>query len=88
MKMKALYVNHNDETFTELTHGQALDVIFNADNAEMYGDHVNQIVDLGNEIKLELYRNNEFVPFAGYYERVKTLSELYTNISDWFEEVE
>lgn len=84
MKMKALYVNHNDETFAELTHGQALDVIFNADNAEMYGDHVNQIVDLGNEIKLELYRNNEFVPFAGYYERVKTLSELYTNISDWF----
>lgn len=40
MKMKALYVNHNDETF------------------------------------------------EGYYERVKTLSELYTNISDWFEEVE
>lgn len=31
MKMKALYVNHNDETFAELTHGQALDVIFNAD---------------------------------------------------------
>lgn len=88
MKMKALYVNHNDETFAELTHEQALDVIFNADNAEMYGDHVNQIIDLGNEIKLELYRNNEFVPFAGYYERVKTLSELYTNISDWFEEVE
>lgn len=82
MKMKALYVNHNDETFAELTHGQALDVIFNADNAEMYGDHVNQIVDLGNEIKLELYRNNELVPFEGYYERVKTLSELYTNISD------
>lgn len=77
MKMKALYVNHNDETFAELTHGQALDVIFNADNAEMYGDHVNQIVDLGNEVKLELYRNNEFVPFAGYYERVKTLSELF-----------
>ena len=88
MKMKALYVNHNDETFAELTHGQALDVIFNADNAEMYGDHVNQIVDLGNEIKLELYRNNEFVSFADYYERVKTLSELYTNISDCFEEVE
>ena len=41
MKMKALYVNHNDETFAELIHGQALDVIFNADNAEMYGDHVN-----------------------------------------------
>ena len=58
MKMKALYVNHNDETFAELTHGQALDVIFNADNAEMYGDHINQIVDLGNEVKLELYRNN------------------------------
>lgn len=36
MKMKALYVNHNDETFAELTHGQVLDVIFNADNAEMY----------------------------------------------------
>ena len=88
MKMKALYVNHNDETFAELTHGQALDVIFNADNAEMYGDHVIQIVDLGNEVKLELYRNNEFVPFAAYYERVKTLSELYTNIPDWFEEVE
>lgn len=50
--------------------------------------YVNQIVDLGNEIKLELYRNNEFVPFVGYYERMKTLSELYTNISDWFEEVE
>lgn len=88
MKMKALYVNHNDETFAELTHGQALDVIFNADNAEMYGDHVNQIVDLGNEVKFELYRNNEFAPFAGYYERVKTLSELHTNISDWFEEVD
>lgn len=88
MKMKALYVNHNDETFAELTHGQALDVIFNADNAEMYGDHVNQIVDLGNETKLELFRGVEFVPFASYYERVKNLSELYTNISDWFEEVE
>lgn len=39
LKMKALYVNHNDETFAE------------------------------------------------YSERVKTLSELYTNISDWFEEI-
>ena len=88
MKMKALYVNHNDETFAELSHGQTLDVIFNAENAEMYGDHVNQIVDLGNEIKLELYRNNEYISFEGYYERAKTLSGLYTNISDWFEEVE
>lgn len=87
LEMKALYVNHNDETFAELTHGQALDVIFNADNAEMYGDHVSQIVDLGDERKLELYRNNEFVPFAEYFERVKNLSELYTNISDWFEEI-
>ena len=31
MKMKALYVNHNDETFAELSHGQDLDVIFNAE---------------------------------------------------------
>ena len=88
LRMKALYVNHNDETFAELTKGQALDVIFNADNAEMYGDHVNQIVDLGDNVKLELYRNNEHVAFISYYERVKTLSELYTNILDWFEEVE
>lgn len=87
LKMKALYVNHNDETFAELTHGQALDLLFGVDSAEIYGDHVSQIVDLGNERKLELYRNNEFVPFAEYFERVKTLSELYTNISDWFEEI-
>lgn len=36
----------------------------------------------------QLKEVQEFVPFAGYYERVKILSELYTNISDWFEEVE
>lgn len=24
LKMKALYVNHNDETFAELTHGKRL----------------------------------------------------------------
>ena len=77
LKMKALYVNHNDETFAELTHGQALDLLFGVDSAEIYGDHVSQIVDLGNERKLELYRNNEFVQFAEYSERVKTLSELY-----------
>nr|DAL27291.1 MAG TPA_asm: hypothetical protein [Caudoviricetes sp.] len=28
LKMKALYVNHNDETFAELTQGQALDLLF------------------------------------------------------------
>lgn len=33
--MKVLYVNHNDETFAELSHGQALDVIFNAENANV-----------------------------------------------------
>lgn len=43
LKMKALYVNHNDETFAELTHGQALDLLFGVDSAEIYGDHVSQI---------------------------------------------
>ena len=53
---------------------------------EIYGDHVMQILDLGYA-KLELHRNNEYREFAGYDERVKELSKLYTNISDEFEEV-
>lgn len=77
LKMKALYVNHNDETFAELTHGQALDLLFGVDSAEIYGDHVSQIVDLGDERRLELYRNNEFVPFAEYFERVKTPKDIF-----------
>ena len=71
LKMKALYVNHNDETFAELTHGQALDLLFGVDSAEIYGDHVSQIVDLGNERKLELYRNNEFVPLLNILNELK-----------------
>lgn len=86
LKMKALFVSHDQEAYAELSQGQALDLLFGVDSAEIYGDHVTQIVDLGYA-KLELHRNNEYREFAGYDERVKELSKCYINISDEFEEV-
>ena len=55
IKIKALMVNHNEETFAELTHAQALEIIFGAEQIDTFGDFSNVILNLGYN-QVELYK--------------------------------
>ena len=86
LKIKALYVNHIDETFAELTHGQALEIIFGAEQIESFGDFSSVTIDLENN-QVELYKNTGLVGFEEYVQRVDELSQVYKNITDEISEV-
>ena len=81
IKIKALMVNHENETFAELSHAQALDFIFSAEWIDNFGDFSNVILDLGSN-KIELYRNTGLVGFEDYVERVDELSKIYKNVTN------
>lgn len=85
-KIKALMVNHENETFAELSHAQALDFLFSAEWIDNFGDFSNVILDLGSN-KIELYRNTGLVGFEEYFERVDELSKIYGNITNEISEV-
>lgn len=81
IKIKALMVNHENETFAELSHDQALDFLFSAEWIDNFGDFSNVILDIGSN-KIELYRNTGLVGFEDYVERVDELSKIYKNVKN------
>jgi orf1 protein len=86
IKIKCLYVNHIDETFAELTHGQALDYIFSAESIDMFSDFSGVVIDLP-AYQIELFKNTGLVGFEEYNQRVDELSKVYKNITDEISEV-
>lgn len=81
IKIKALMVNHIEETFAELTHGQALEIIFGAEDINIYGDFSSVILDFENN-QVELYKNTGLIGFEEYVDRFDELSKVYKNVTN------
>lgn len=81
IKIKALMVNHNEEIFAELTHGQALEIIFGAEQIDTFGDFSNVILNLGDN-QVELYKNTGLIGFEEYVDRFDELSKVYKNVTN------
>lgn len=90
MKIKHIYVNHKDETFAILSAAQAMDLMFSTgENIECCGDHTGGIFYLDeNDKRIEYFRDNEWVTFESYHQRLNTLKDVYTDVTDFFEEIE
>ena len=86
IKIKALMVNHIEETFAELTHGQALEIIFGAEEINICGDFSSVILDFEHN-QVELYKNTGLIGFEEYVDRVDELSKVYKNITSEMTEV-
>lgn len=81
IKIKALMVNHIEETFAELTHGQALEIIFGAEDINIYGDFSSVILDFECN-QVELYKNTGLIGFEEYVDRFDELSKVYKNVTN------
>lgn len=81
IKIKALMVNHIEETFAELTHGQALEIIFGAEDINIYGGFSSVILDFECN-QVELYKNTGLIGFEEYVDRFDELSKVYKNVTN------
>ena len=81
IKIKVLMVNHIEETFAELTHGQALEIIFGAGDIDIYGDFSSVILDFESN-QVELYKNTGLIGFEEYVDRFDELSKIYKNVTN------
>ena len=90
MRIKHIYVNHEDETFAILTAAQAIDMLYSMDNTiEVYGSPFGGIFNIDEESRrIEFFRDSEWIPFESFNKRVKDLSSCYTDITDFFETIE
>lgn len=81
LKIKALLVNNEEHTFSEISHAQALDYIACSDEVTVIGGVFEQIINL-DYVSIEIYRNNSgLVEFENYYERLKELEKYYLKMS-------
>lgn len=89
LKLRVLYVNHENETYAILSCAQALDLIACCDcDMTAFGDHTAQIVELefGH---VEIFRNNEMAEFSEFNDRVKELElSFYEDITCDFSKIE
>lgn len=89
MQIKTIYINHKEETYATLTAAQALEFLMTTDEAvQTYGDAFGSIAEIGEDIRIEYFKSNTFVPFEDYYQRINSLKESgYADISDWFDQI-
>ncbi|HFI0101533.1 TPA: hypothetical protein ACGORV_000993 [Streptococcus suis] len=89
LKLRASYVNHNDENYAILSAAQALNLIYSCDaTMDGFGDHISKIITLENG-QVELYRNTEWENFKTFTDRLKELDgAFYEDVTGDFEAVE
>ena len=89
LKLRVLYVNHENETYAILSCAQALNLIACCDcDMNSFGDHTSQTVELEFG-QVEIYRNNELVEFSDFNDRVKELVlSFYEDITCDFSKIE
>lgn len=89
LKLKVLYVNHENETYAILSCAQALDLIACCDrDLDFFGDHISRTVVLEFG-QVEIYRNNELVEFSEFNNRVNELElSFYEDITCDFSKIE